>query len=685
MASATRLCIFCRCTESRQQTCPLVNPWESVTPFPTEDAVLLEMLHKQPSALCQRCAEYDIIKVFQEAEPLDAIMQAQMSGTDYTEYCHQIGKYEMPLGPLSELHLTPSCQVCRLIYRIMPRGLLDPDDNRFKLVPFRSVIRITAWENLPPDIRSQSAIFLGLYAPNLTMDLGYALNPGGADIRLAGMTGEAIALNSSQTLPGRNLLNACPDSHERCRLTEWPAKMATTCMIDVISRKIVSCPDLCDYFALSYVWGGVIPADGALESGTLPRTIEDAITVTKSLGRQYLWVDALCIDQREDLTAEQAAAKQEQLNMMHLIYECATVTIVALSGKNSNCGIRGVSNESPRVYQCCEYIKGCEFFTVPPTPSAERDISVWDSRAWTFQEALISRRVLFLSENQASFDCWGFSVSDSNDADTDTPKVKPSGSFMDHIAKLMEFATGRSQQPESESPTYRPAPLHILNGMLSSYTRRHMTKEEDSLNAFLGILAMLERQLFPSDFIWGLPLQSHPQSLAWIHDRKCSPKRRLEFPSWSWAGWEGDVLIPEMVLELTSKRGHFDPRTDLMVRLIAVDGKKIVIEGWVVELEIRTEPFSEAFKLGSDEVIGSVMERNFLHNNTLQSGNYSCLVVQRTAYRITRDSREKQNVFLLLLDWNGQVATRKSIVTVTPFRGMDFMQAKPEKRLVSLE
>jgi hypothetical protein len=32
---------------------------------------------------------------------------------------------------------------------------------------------------------------------------------------------------------------------------------------------------------------------GALEKGCLPQTIEDAITVTKSLGRCYLWVRSL--------------------------------------------------------------------------------------------------------------------------------------------------------------------------------------------------------------------------------------------------------------------------------------------------------------------------------------------------------------------------------------------------------
>lgn len=53
---------------------------------------------------------------------------------------------------------------------------------------------------------------------------------------------------------------------------------------------MVHCPAYCDYVALSYVWGGVQPTEKALETHNLPQMIEDAITVTIGLGKQYLWV-----------------------------------------------------------------------------------------------------------------------------------------------------------------------------------------------------------------------------------------------------------------------------------------------------------------------------------------------------------------------------------------------------------
>jgi hypothetical protein len=159
--SAVRLCIFCRCIEPTSKSCPRLkdpgdpaentpmNSLEFVTPFSTEDAVLLKTLQMQPSSLCQRCSEYNIINVFKEASPLDAVQQAALSNIEYSEYRQRLARYEMPLALLSSLHLTPSCQLCRLIYRILPRKSLDPEDRTSRIKPFRSYERWTGWEAIP--------------------------------------------------------------------------------------------------------------------------------------------------------------------------------------------------------------------------------------------------------------------------------------------------------------------------------------------------------------------------------------------------------------------------------------------------------------------------------------------------------------------------------------------------------
>ncbi|MCJ1309316.1 hypothetical protein MMC25_002975 [Agyrium rufum] len=86
------------------------------------------------------------------------------------------------------------------------------------------------------------------------------------------------------------------------------------------------------YVALSYVWGP--PA------GDWPKTILDAVAVTRQLGEKYLWVDRLCINQSD------LEEKQFLISKMDAIYEGAEFTIVAAAG-DARTGLPGVMN-TPR-------------------------------------------------------------------------------------------------------------------------------------------------------------------------------------------------------------------------------------------------------------------------------------------------------------------------------------------------
>ena len=104
------------------------------------------------------------------------------------------------------------------------------------------------------------------------------------------------------------------------------------------------------YTALSYVWGAPqscqnvkgVPKDlynpGSISADdeAIPRTIQDAILLTASLGEKYLWVDPWCICQDE------TEKKTKQIMNMGNIYSQALFTIVAASGTHANAGLSGV-------------------------------------------------------------------------------------------------------------------------------------------------------------------------------------------------------------------------------------------------------------------------------------------------------------------------------------------------------
>jgi hypothetical protein len=74
--------------------------------------------------------------------------------------------------------------------------------------------------------------------------------------------------------------------------------------------RLVSPTELVPYIALSYCWGSseqnktlnsnVKDRERQITIADLPRTLQDAISMTQALDIQYLWIDALCIIQDDE-------------------------------------------------------------------------------------------------------------------------------------------------------------------------------------------------------------------------------------------------------------------------------------------------------------------------------------------------------------------------------------------------
>jgi hypothetical protein len=107
----------------------------------------------------------------------------------------------------------------------------------------------------------------------------------------------------------------------------------------------------------------------------LPRTVEDAIAVTKNLSHRYLWVDELCIDQSDP------AHRVSQIGKMDQIYQGADLTIVAAYGDNKNCGLPGV-NMTPRKRHPVIHLTTATVFGIGPDPRSSMRASAWWTRAW---------------------------------------------------------------------------------------------------------------------------------------------------------------------------------------------------------------------------------------------------------------------------------------------------------------
>ncbi|OTA69367.1 hypothetical protein K449DRAFT_92144 [Hypoxylon sp. EC38] len=169
---------------------------------------------------------------------------------------------------------------------------------------------------------------------------------------------------------------------------------------------------------------------------------------------------------------------------MGRIYNNASLTIIAAAGLNPHYGLPGVSKRRENIPPTST-ILGWTINGYPDDPIQVIRNSVWMTRAWTYQEALLSRRRLIFTDEQVYFECQTLAREDSY-IDNES-SVYASNDFIFH-------RRGFGLRPE-EIFTY-----------ISEYSRRKLTYEEDYLNGFLGgILGSLVEAEYSIHHLFGVP------------------------------------------------------------------------------------------------------------------------------------------------------------------------------------
>lgn len=188
-------------------------------------------------------------------------------------------------------------------------------------------------------------------------------------------------INSGQVPYDRlkSWIRQCKVEHfHACEFEKLPM-MSSFKLIDCTPRSVIEAPSPSSYVALSYVWGSATTTDINVCSdrqlpSAIPRTIEDAMTVTKQLGYRFLWIDRYCIDQQKNVE------KHQQIRQMGSIYHNADVTIIAAAGPDPSYGLPGVE-ATPRRSQMREDIGGQTLIAFPDVPQDLIQKSAWMSRA----------------------------------------------------------------------------------------------------------------------------------------------------------------------------------------------------------------------------------------------------------------------------------------------------------------
>ncbi|KAF5660908.1 Heterokaryon incompatibility protein [Fusarium heterosporum] len=301
------------------------------------------------------------------------------------------------------------------------------------------------------------------------------------------------------------------------------------------------------FVALSYVWstekeneriqlvkGNVrnLSAPGSLKRLNLPPVIHDAILLCRKLGETYLWVDRFCIIQ------DDPESKHSQISGMHKIYRSASFTIVAALNDRDTQGLPGFDRRPrrPSSHRPERPIHNKRYRVIHSTLAV--DYTVWNSRGWTFQERVLSTRLLFITEHEVYFQCAKAHAYENYATHSLLTKGLGVPSTPDNtdLRKKDRYVSARLglEDIRDENTLNKPG-FNTYASMVRDYTGRTLSFQSDILKAFAGVEGSLA-ETYDCPFIYGLPEKYFPLALMW--DSTDGTNIRTEgppIPSWSWA------------------------------------------------------------------------------------------------------------------------------------------------------
>lgn len=316
---------------------------------------------------------------------------------------------------------------------------------------------------------------------------------------------------------------------------------------------------------------------------TLPATFRDAIEFTRSLSVDYLWIDSVCI-----IPGDEKDWQKESGNMFH-VYKNSYATLAALDGPDSNQGLRGSSNKamSELVAELQMGKRRWPVYIHPQHYLTGRKWERWPAheiigdeenypllvRAWTYQERMVSPRMLFFTKSEVIFQCFSNAECECGAIPQDSewtaqlestlprPSLRPllksqfidvilDGLKEDHDSEIKLHPGNKPleipQEVAANSYRLRVAEIWRLT-IVSHYSALRLTGQRDKLAA-LGAIAEQFQTVRPDEkYLAGLWSGTLLRDLFW-QTKDPEMVQRNNLPTWSWVSVNGPIVY-EPILE----------------------------------------------------------------------------------------------------------------------------------------
>ncbi|KAJ9616437.1 hypothetical protein H2200_000155 [Cladophialophora chaetospira] len=294
------------------------------------------------------------------------------------------------------------------------------------------------------------------------------------------------------------------------------------------------------YLALSHRWG--VPSENrrfcTLRSNydqfrdhvsfdQLPKTFQDAITVTRSLEIPFLWIDSLCIIQ-DDLEDWEAQSK-----LMEDVFNFSYCTIAATCAQGTTDGF--LKPRALRDFVTLKHKSGDVFYVCKTIDNFGVDVEEGElsQRGWVLQERALSHRTIHFTETQVYWEC-----GDGIHCET-----------LNKMRNLKSAILGDSEFPKSAERLVKGGRIELFQFLYRRYSRLAFTNKTDRSIAISGLEERLFRT-FNTRGAYGVFDAFLNRSLLWQRNgaemRRISYPRWRNAPSWSWMAYDGWITYVDI-------------------------------------------------------------------------------------------------------------------------------------------
>jgi hypothetical protein len=503
-------------------------------------------------------------------EMLSASFETKMCGSDTFNYCR--GDHHSSLTA-ARTTAAQGCFICSQFIAVVTRAsttMFEEDSPMaFQAAcsgPHEDSVTITL-QPLEGVHRNIGGVLYPM--PSLNLHCSIPLRKNAFELDLMSLSRGCHKSNNERTLAlAEEWLKICACTHGKCS-EQQRSEFVPPRLLD-LSRSSIRLVETTEtmhnysYVALSHCWGldsTTLKLTSSnrqsmmeeISLAALPKTFKDAVSISRELGINWLWIDSLCILQSNPLDENDQQHKDDWLmhvSLMDQIYQNCMLNIVAAHGTNPSSGCFPSREDLGPPLSCVTDVHSWKWLTNTPPGGAwrqEERLQMWQinssshveevrrfgdchihSRGWVAQERLLSPRSLHFDKEQVLWECSEVVLAS---------ETFPLGVDVD--------PTSNEKSPYAWDTSGLEEQRDRWLSILEDYTKRSLTMSEDKLPAIAGVARKVAAVL-DDVYVAGHFKSSILLSLLW---RRGLGNRANVYraPSWSWASWEGGVWWPKQI------------------------------------------------------------------------------------------------------------------------------------------